>query len=95
MRATVHSVPQPFRRVETPNALKPAAPTLQVDVECRDCRKIYTLHVNGDKYRRWIDGEGLVQYMLPELTEGERELLVSGNCNKCTVAMFRPRRGAK
>ena len=54
--------------------------------QCSQCLHWFDLEVNADRYARWLAGEGLIQNMLPELTE--RELLISSICNACFDRLF-------
>lgn len=63
------------------NATRPVA------VSCRLCGDIQTLQLSYDGEKRWRSGE-LIQDALPELTVDERELLISGTCEKCWNKLF-------
>ena len=52
--------------------------TTTISTACRHCGWI-----------DWQEGE-LIQVALPTLTEGERELLISGTCDTCWDRMFPP-----
>lgn len=54
---------------------------------CRMCREEFAIVVPTKGYLRWLAGE-LVQNAFPMVPRGERELLVSGTCNKCFKAIF-------
>jgi hypothetical protein len=51
------------------------------------CREDFAIFVPTGNYLWWLAGE-LVQNAFPMLPRGERELLVSGTCDKCFKAMF-------
>jgi len=36
----------------------------------------------------WHNGEGFIQDLMPYLSTGERELLISGTCGRCFDEMF-------
>lgn len=57
-------------------------PTLEVEVECVSCKKAITVVVPTAGYRLWLSGE-LIQKAMPELTDDERELLLSHMCSQC------------
>lgn len=57
-------------------------PTLEVEVECVSCKKAITVVVPTTGYRLWLSGE-LIQNAMPELTDDERELLLSHMCSQC------------
>ncbi len=54
---------------------------------CMMCRGEFTIVVPTGSYLRWLGGE-LVQNAFPMVPRGERELLVSGTCDKCFKAML-------
>lgn len=66
----------------------PSASTLEVGALCSDCRTIFTIIVDADRYHRWDKGEGNIQDLLPELSAGDRELLLTGTCNICFEKLF-------
>jgi hypothetical protein len=56
-------------------------------VQCRVCHKDYDIPITGEQIDRW-NGGGLIQNVAPELTPGQRELLISNTCEKCFDEMF-------
>lgn len=54
---------------------------------CTVCRDSITISVNRGGYHRWRRGE-LIQHALPELSEDNRELLISGTCGECFDMMY-------
>lgn len=46
------------------------------------------MQVDQDKYDSWTQGEGLIQDIFPELTDGDRELLISATCDECWEKLF-------
>ena len=54
---------------------------------CRMCLAEFTIAVPTGRYLRWLGGES-VQIAFPMVPRGERELLISGTCDKCFKAMF-------
>lgn len=59
-----------------------------INVPCRICHNTYTLLVWPEKMQAWRDGSMYIQDALPDLTAGERELLISGTCDSCFNEMF-------
>jgi len=53
-----------------------------LSVACSVCTTRKEIEVDIEKFYAWQGGE-LIQNALPELTPGERELLISGICEKC------------
>ncbi len=58
------------------------APPFTIEQECFACRKVVALEVSPTGLARWKGGEH-IQKALPELSAGERELLISGTCEPC------------
>jgi len=56
-------------------------------VKCWKCSKAYTIEVSADGYAEWQGGE-LIQDALPDLSAGERELLISSTCDPCWDELF-------
>ena len=63
------------------------AMTAVVAVPCRLCQEVTDLTVNVEGFVNWQAGE-LIQKALPELSADQRELLISGTCDKCWNEMF-------
>ena len=55
---------------------------MTIPVKCILCGVDTMIRFDGVKYFAWRNGEGTIQRMLPELTDDERELLVTGLCTK-------------
>lgn len=56
-------------------------------VRCAGCHKTFELAATPDQIRRWRAGEH-IQNVMPNLTPGERELLISQTCNSCWDKMW-------
>jgi len=56
------------------------------DVVCNICKQAFHLIMNSKGYREWKSGKKHIQAAMPELEE--REILISGNCNKCFDKLF-------
>jgi hypothetical protein len=56
---------------------------------CRCCQKDTILHLEPEKLAIWKAG-GLIQRVFPDLTPGERELMVSRTCPECWDRIFGP-----
>lgn len=61
--------------------------TFEIGIVCTGCDKFIKLVVPKAGYDAWKGGR-FIQDVLPTLTPGERELLVSGICGDCFNAMF-------
>lgn len=65
--------------------------TTIVAVPCRQCNEVTEINVDLDGFTRWCPPSGeLIQDALPELSADQRELLISGTCDKCWIEMFGP-----
>jgi hypothetical protein len=54
---------------------------------CVMCRVEFVIVVPTESYLQWLRGE-LVQRALPMVPKEQRELLISGTCDKCFKALF-------
>ena len=61
--------------------------TSVIAVTCRMCQETTDLKVNFQGFVEWKSGQ-LIQEALPELSCGERELLISGTCGTCFDELF-------
>ena len=61
--------------------------TTAIFTACRTCREEFTTVVPTGSYLRWLGGV-LVQTAFPTMPKGERELLISGTCDKCFKTLF-------
>lgn len=57
-------------------------------VQCRHCRITYSIMYNRQDMVDWLSGSGFIQDLMPYLSAGERELLISGTCDSCFSEMF-------
>lgn len=55
---------------------------------CILCKTPQSLTVDMEKYLLWKSGVGHIQNMLPTLSIGEREILISGICSTCFDKSF-------
>jgi hypothetical protein len=61
-----------------------------LEADCRLCYKTYLIFLRREDYTSWMSGSGFVQDILPYLTAGERELLISNTCSDCFDKLFPP-----
>lgn len=54
---------------------------------CDECERSIDLEVHVNDYRKYLGG-AFVQDAFPYLSEGDRELLISGICGECFDNMF-------
>jgi len=62
--------------------------TVEIIVVCRICYTRHNIKADAKKYHSWNNGEGYIQDILPELSAGDRELLISATCDDCFSKMF-------
>jgi hypothetical protein len=60
---------------------------MNIEVTCYRCKTDYSIEVSVEGHEKWQEG-ALIQDALPELSSGERELLISGTCDYCWDEMF-------
>lgn len=58
-----------------------------VSVGCAYCLEVHTFECSTQGVVAWQAGE-LIQNALPELSDDQRELMISGTCGKCWDKMF-------
>jgi hypothetical protein len=56
-------------------------------VFCTECQQRYELSVSEKQVRQWQAGEP-IQKAMPDLPPCERELFISGTCDRCWRKMF-------
>lgn len=59
-----------------------------VEVTCIVCGARHVVKVPKIGYMLWRSGQALIQDALPELSDDERELLLSNICPRCFDAAF-------
>lgn len=57
-------------------------------IQCRQCLLDYLITFHKTDYDEWLAGDSYIQDVMPYLTAGERELLISGICGDCFDRMF-------
>ena len=62
---------------------------LVLEKTCEVCHTTYKIRVVESDYKLWQAGRMLIQDALPELTDDERELLLSGVCGTCFDRIFK------
>lgn len=55
---------------------------------CKHCREPYIVPITEQEYLNWIKKKTFVQDEFPELSAGERELLISQTCDECWNKLF-------
>ena len=61
----------------------------EVDMKCHICGEYTTVVVAVEDFNEfWLPNRRKVQEIFPYLTPAERELFISGTCEKCFNAMF-------
>ena len=59
-----------------------------VMVECWRCSHRKEIAVTHEQLSLWLSSRALIQEAMPELTDAQRELLMSGTCNQCFHKLF-------
>jgi hypothetical protein len=59
-----------------------------VGIECPRCHKTIELPLKEAELLAWNPNETFVQDQFPQLTSGQREMLLSGLCEKCWNEIF-------
>ena len=52
-------------------------------VQCKFCSDLNLIKTTRNACVRWVNSDGFIQNLMPELTDDERELLISGTCGTC------------
>lgn len=58
-------------------------------LKCQGCQKRKSIEVEDEAFDNWTKGT-LVQKAFPELSVGDREMLISGLCSECFDELFPP-----
>ena len=61
--------------------------TTIISICCTNCEQLKEFTVQTAHYQAWISGT-VIQAAMPEISEDERELLISGMCGTCFDALF-------
>lgn len=64
------------------------SPKGNVGIECPHCHKVIELPIKEEELLAWNPNEQFVQEAFPELTPGQREMLLSGLCEECWNEIF-------
>ena len=57
-------------------------------VRCNVCAANHVIFVKMHDFIEWKNGAGFIQDLMPYLSEGDRELLISRTCGHCFDRMF-------
>jgi len=58
-----------------------------IEKSCIMCKQLKTVTAPEAEFRAWESGQ-LIQRAMKSLSEGDRELLISGTCGPCFDKMF-------
>ena len=61
---------------------------MYVEVTCGVCGKTYKIDVDPVGFKKFEEGTMPIQYALPGLTPGQREMLLSQICEECFDKML-------
>ena len=59
-------------------------------IDCVQCGHEFTMMANEMDVANWREGSVFIQDAMPYLSDGERELFISGTCGACFDKMFPP-----
>ena len=66
---------------------------MKVFTKCPFCKKFNVIDMSDKQYNMYLafkHGTGNIQDMLPDLSDTEREMLLTGICGDCWNGMFPP-----
>ena len=61
---------------------------MNISITCASCRKPIELPITENDVAAWQASDEHVQNYFPQLSDDQRELLISGTCGACFDAMF-------
>lgn len=62
---------------------------LELDIKCVYCGNVYTVKgIKSSDYQSWKKSAGLIQDLMPYLSDADRELLLSSTCDECWKSMY-------
>lgn len=61
---------------------------LKIEATCDMCKKTHTIEVPKAGYMQWLNGGARIQDAMPQLSDDDRELLISGTCGPCFDSLF-------
>jgi len=64
--------------------------TVVVSGNCVMCKKQCEVRVREEDLKKWKAGRGFIQDLMPYLSAGDREFLISQICSDCFDTMFPP-----
>lgn len=64
------------------------SPRYPLNISCHSCDILYTVYVDPNDYMDWCSGDAFIQDIMPYLSDGERELLLTNTCGGCFDKMF-------
>ena len=66
------------------------APNGNVGIECPRCHQIVELPLKEAEFLAWNPSKTFVQTQFPQLSPSQREMFLSGICEKCWNEIFKP-----
>lgn len=61
---------------------------IRYKAKCPICNNISAIKIDKHKFMLYNSGFGKIQDLFPDLSENERELILTGICNTCWNALF-------
>lgn len=62
--------------------------SMKLSVSCIVCTEVSVINVDDEVFNNWLDGEGLIQKVLPALSEQERDIVLTNMCRDCLDKMY-------
>lgn len=59
---------------------------MNIITKCPCCGEEHPVHLTREqsfRYKKYLDGKGHIQDLLPDLTAEDREMLITGICPEC------------
>jgi hypothetical protein len=74
----------PFRG----GAIMPETKMTQLQRQCLNCKTVKVFVLEEDKVKLWMFAGAKIQDVFPELSAGDREMLISSFCSECFDKLF-------
>ena len=59
-----------------------------VHIPCHVCSRDYIVLVNNEDMTDYLSGSGLIQDIMPYLSDNDREMIISSTCADCWDKLF-------
>jgi len=61
---------------------------ITLQITCWHCKRLFFVNVEKTDHDVWLARQGLAQDIFHYLSDGERELIISGTCDTCFDELF-------